>query len=443
MGIIHLIRRNSPIGLISLPMKVPPSGHDGAGSRHRETVVAGYSRSGGSGQSGYRAMSEKCNHRIAQLDGWRGVSILFVVVGHLNVRYNAHPETVVDYNSLAFHLSTLGFNIFFVISGFIITKLALREFDQTGRFSIRNFYTRRFFRIIPPLFLYLGAVMLAAAFLLIEQAHSETLAAAAFVCNIPGVSCGWFGGHTWTLAYEEQFYISFPLLFALVGVNMRKFIAILFIVLVALPFLRAVLHLGDGWRAFATFATVFSYICVGAVIAAYEVNIKRLAESRYAAYFSCGAAFLLIGLLFLKATFAFPPGSPLAYMLVALNNTIPPICIAWLVGSSVHQSNLFTRALAMPPLVFIGMISYSLYLWQQFFMAPRWLYISDPDSLLLIPPLMFVVATLSYYLVERPSVQLGKRLVDWQDGLIEKKSHHRHSPDGLIPKRIIVRGPGD
>jgi peptidoglycan/LPS O-acetylase OafA/YrhL len=383
-------------------------------------------------------MSEKSGHRIAQLDGWRGVSILLVVIGHLNVRFNPHPEELVNYQSLAFHLQTLGFNIFFVISGFIITKLALREYDRTGRFSIRNFYTRRFFRIIPPFFVYLGSVMLAATFLLIEQPHSETLTAAAFVCNIPGISCGWFVGHSWTLAYEEQFYICFPLLLALIGLNMRKFVAILFIVLGTLPFVRFALDLSDGWRTFASFATVFSYICVGAVIAAYEDSIRRHSASRHAAYFSCGAASLLIGLLFLN-TFAFLPGSPLAYMQLSLNNIMPPVCIAWLVGSSVHQSNLFTRVLTTPPLLFIGMISYSLYLWQQMFTAPRWLYISGPHNLLLIPPLMFVVATLSYYLVERPSVQLGKRLVAWRVGLVEKRRHDASSQMALIPKELDNR----
>jgi len=183
----------------------------------------------------------------------------------------------------------------------------------------------------------------------------------------------------------------------------------LFIVLVIFPFLRFFLHFGDGWRAAAGFAPSFSLICAGAVMAAYDENIKWLSMNRIAIYLSCGSILLLMGLLFLNTTFAFRLGSPLAYMQVSLNHAILPVCIAWLAGSSVHQSNLFTKVLTTPPLIFFGMISYSLYLWQQMFTAPPSLYISD--SLLFVTPLMFVVATLSYYFVERPFVRLGKRLL--------------------------------
>ena len=265
---------------------------------------------------------------------------------------------------------------------------------------------RRFFRIIPPFFLYLGFVILAGALSLIHQSNSETLTAAAFVCNVPNVSCGWFAGHSWTLAYEVQFYIVFPLLFALVAHQLGKVLGVLLIVLIAFPFFRFLLHLGDGSRMAATFMMSFSYICAGAVMASYEEKLQRLAESGHAIYISCGTALLLIGLMLLNATFAFPLGSPLAHLQVSLNNIFLPLCTAWLVGSSVYQTNLWTRALTTPPLLFLGMISYSLYLWQELFTAGRYLYVSN--SFLLIWPLMFVVATLSYYFVERTCVQLGK-----------------------------------
>ena len=190
---------------------------------------------------------------------------------------------------------------------------------------------------------------------------------------------------------------------------MRKFIGVVFIALVVFPFLRFVGHFGDGLHGVARFVPSFSYICAGAVMAAYEETMQRLVESRRAIYISCVAAFLLMGLMFLNATSAFPLGSPPAYLQVSLNYIFLPVCIAWLVGSSVYQSNLFTRALTTPPLLFFGMISYSLYLWQGLFTAGRNLYISE--SFLLISPLMFVVATLSYYFVERPCVRLGKHVL--------------------------------
>jgi len=346
--------------------------------------------------------------RIPQLDGWRGISILFVVAGHLiDLRYGANPD--IDLPSLAGVFAAWGVDIFFVISGFIITKLALFEFDETESFSIFKFYIRRFFRIIPPLFVYLAFIGLATGFSLIEQAQNGTLMAALFVCNFPYMKCGWFAGHTWTLAYEEQFYIIFPLLFALAGRLARRFFLILLIALMVLQPLRFLLHLGDGWRLTASFAPPFSFICAGAVVAAYEKTVERLSNGPYAQFATYGAGALLLALLSMNSTFAFPLGSPFYHLQRLLGNILLPACFAWLIGSTVHQSNWLTSILRAPPLLFFGMISYSLYLWQQAFSAAPHLYIlSGP---FVFPPLMILVATASYYFVERPSVQLGKRLI--------------------------------
>ncbi len=87
-----------------------------------------------------------------------------------------------------------------------------------------------------------------------------------------------------------------------------------------------------------------------------------------------------------------------------------PWCVAWLVGSSVHQSNLFTRLLAFPPLVFLGLISYSLYLWQELFVAHPGHFPFTAYGLPVIVPGMLIAATLSYYFIERPFARLGKRV---------------------------------
>jgi peptidoglycan/LPS O-acetylase OafA/YrhL len=152
----------------------------------------------------------------------------------------------------------------------------------------------------------------------------------------------------------------------------------------------------------------FSYLCAGAVVASYETNIRRLAESPYAGVISAVAAVCLAVLLSFETVPA-PVRSTVFYLQVALENIFLPVCIAWIVGSSVFQSNYLTRFLTTPPILFLGMISYSLYLWQEMFTAGRDMYLSY--SVLLFSPLMFVVATLSYYFIERPCVTLGKRFL--------------------------------
>jgi peptidoglycan/LPS O-acetylase OafA/YrhL len=192
-----------------------------------------------------------------------------------------------------------------------------------------------------------------------------------------------------------------------------NFFAILFIALVLFPHVHSRVNFGDSWDAIAHiaagFAPSFSLICAGVVIAAYEVEIARLLKKRFARYISCTAGLLLISVV--MANTIIPPSmyNPLSYKVFALSNGILPICIAWLIINSIHQTDVFTTVLIRQPLPFLGMISYSLYLWQQLFTGRPSVYLSDA-----LLPLMFIAAILSFYFVERPSVRLGKRLLQFE-----------------------------
>lgn len=264
------------------------------------------------------------NRRVAELDGWRGISIAMVVIGHLlNSRYSLHSALFVP--KIARELSVWGVDVFFVVSGFIITSLAVRERHNTGRFAVIGFYTRRFFRIVPPLLVFLATLMLANVYGYINQPYSATLNAATFRCNFPDVPCGWFAGHTWTLAYEEQFYLIFPLIFVPLARSASKLFAGLLLFLISFPIARFALHLGSPWDAYARLTPSFSFICAGAVAA---VNLDRIifvAESRWSNYVSGLVAAMLVAILFVSSTFAFPLGTELAYFQVLANNTVLPI----------------------------------------------------------------------------------------------------------------------
>jgi peptidoglycan/LPS O-acetylase OafA/YrhL len=350
----------------------------------------------------------KSDHRIPQLDGWRGLSILGVVAGHLLVvRYGVAPDSTMG--RAAGILSSWGVCVFFVISGFIIAKLALRELKLCGRFSICDFYIRRCFRIIPPYFLYLGCVAVANGLSWIDQPISGVLAAGAFICNFPSPRCGWAVAHTWTLAIEEQFYIGFPLLFVFFNRQLRTTFGTIFCILVAMPILRFLFQLEGGWRFVSSVAPSYAYICIGVLAAAYEDNIRVLSQGRAGHLISAAAGFVVVG-FFLSDTIATVPlRSVTAYLQVLLHIVFLPISLAWLVAASVHQSNRFVWMLRAAPLQFVGLISYSLYLWQQLFTgSPQFLLSRSP---LQIWPLMFLVATLSYYVIERSAVRAGKWLV--------------------------------
>jgi peptidoglycan/LPS O-acetylase OafA/YrhL len=135
-----------------------------------------------------------------------------VLIGHLvSWRYAEYFSTLAV--QIGAFLSNLGVELFFVISGFVITHLSLAEY-RIGTFSIKHFYLRRAIRIIPPLLCYLMTITVLTNAGLIHQDLNGIIKAAAFSCNVFD-DCDWFVGHTWTLAYEWQFYLAFPMLLAL------------------------------------------------------------------------------------------------------------------------------------------------------------------------------------------------------------------------------------
>jgi peptidoglycan/LPS O-acetylase OafA/YrhL len=348
--------------------------------------------------------------RITVLDGWRGVSILLVIYGHLvNYRYWGDAPITLSYR-FADVLATLGVDIFFVISGFIITTLALREREASGRFSPTDFYIRRVLRIIPPYFLYLACILLLSACGAIVQQTSQTLTGAAFACNLPQADCGYFAGHSWSLAYEEQYYVVFPLVFVCLGSSIGTALGVLLIALLGWPLIRYALSLGHVWILIGHATFFVSFICIGAFMAVCAGRMRQLATSRYAVYACWLAALILASLVWLDVlSHARPDIPPLGKLRALLVPTLEPLCIAWLLGGSVYGENWATRMLNAAPLQFLGMISYSLYLWQEPFSRSPSAYPGAPW--LKFTPLMVVCATLSYYFIERPCIRLGKRII--------------------------------
>ena len=106
--------------------------------------------------------------------------------------------------------ASLGVSIFFVISGFLITSLLLREHERYAAISLRNFYLRRFFRIFPGFYAYVGCIALLGGFGLISLTGSDLVSAATFTWEYSRSATSWALAHLWSLSVEEQFYILWP-----------------------------------------------------------------------------------------------------------------------------------------------------------------------------------------------------------------------------------------
>jgi len=335
------------------------------------------------------------SRRDAILDAWRGLSVLLVVASHGLVHLELAEPGSVPY-SLVEPAGALGVRFFFVISGYIITRLLLEEHAAHGRICVPAFYVRRAFRILPPLWLVLAVTAGVHAAGLIAD-PSPYWGAAAFLCNTGRVPCHWFVGHLWTLAVEEQFYLAWPLMLTLIlktgspsGARTAAAGAMIVFLLLAQLSVFTIGWLNNG--------LAFACIAAGAWYAT-SPRLQRAVDR------AATLPALVLAALFLLGRPLIPLYFPGQYR---LQDLATPLLLAFLVfGSFRHRAQL-ERRIGVRMLAAVGVVSYGLYLWQQLFLAPAELY--PVDSWLRHWPLFALVALVSWFGLERPLMQLGHRL---------------------------------
>lgn len=260
----------------------------------------------------------------------------------------------------------VGVDVFFVISGFLITQILLREIEQ-GTFSIRAFYERRVRRLFPALYAMLAATLFAGVFILspadLHELGRTTLGATLFAANLVFLNLsGYFDGaaelkpllHTWSLAVEEQFYLLFPLALVFVARRAPRLLkAALW--LAALASFGACLFLIRNHQAAAFYlpATRAYELLLGALVAAGAVPALRRAAMRHAASL-VGLAMIGASVVLFNKSMVFPGWAALA----------PAIgCALVIHAGQGGDAPIGSRVLSFAPFVAIGAISYSLYLW--------------------------------------------------------------------------------
>ena len=347
-------------------------------------------------------MAPGVGQRIPSLDGLRAVSISLVLLAHLSgtAGFVHFPELVQK------GMGLFGVRVFFVISAFPITSLLLQEESRTGTVSLRLFYLRRTLRIFPPFYAYVGVVALVAALGWIELREFDLLSAVTYTTNYhPDRS--WYLGHAWSLAVEEQFYLLWPFLLKFLGRRRAPLAALTAVV--AAPLLRiTLLVLAPGNRdgIGETFQTVADSIAAGCLLACYR---DRLAASARWLAFLRGRSFWIIPALALAA--AFVPSAKVNFL---VGQTFTNLGIALLIERVVRfPHDLPGRFLNARPVAYVGVLSYSLYLWQQPFLNRHSNQLMTAFPLNLV--LAFAAALASYYLIERPALRLRARIeVAWK-----------------------------
>ncbi len=338
--------------------------------------------------------------RIPSLDGLRAISILLVFVAHAAGTRNA-PRL---FDHLV-HVGNLGVKVFFIISGFLITTLLLREFDKTGTISIRQFWIRRAIRIFPAFYTYIGIVVLLWACGLVELKRGDLSHAVTYTINYHDQRA-WAFNHIWSLAVEEQFYLIWPGLICVVGIR-RALIAAGGSVLLV-PIVRmGMFYLWSASNTSLTrqFQAVADSLAVGCLLAGCYTWLGT--KRSYITVLS-SPLFPIIPLLGLGVALASNSlGKGIYYV---FGQSIANLAIVLGIDYCVRFPDTpIGRVLNSDVLVRIGVLSYSLYLWQELFLNPM----DEPSSFTTFPLnviLAVVAGLLSYHFVEQPFLRLKSRI---------------------------------
>jgi peptidoglycan/LPS O-acetylase OafA/YrhL len=293
-------------------------------------------------------------HRMPELDGLRAWAIAVVVFGHLDIAF--------------FVGGGLGVDLFFVLSGFLITHLLLREHDRRGTIDLLAFYRRRAWRLLPALVVMLLLVDLATSIQnpeggLLRANLIGSLWALGFVANWPQE---WIGSyiHLWSLGIEEQYYILWaPLVILLVPRLNRDKGAIFLVGLAALDILlRNLLYkagaIGPTTLNNATYFHAYGLLIGSGLAMALTRNGRIIlpAWSRWLGWLSLPAMILLT----IKVTVSFAAYPDFSMW---VTYTLAIAACGVLVGGVVVGGGPWTAALRWAPVVWLGRVSYSLYLW--------------------------------------------------------------------------------
>lgn len=331
------------------------------------------------------------------LNGLRGISILSVVLSHVGR----------DRSWLCFIDGGIGVQIFFILSGFLITSLLLKEKIIKGKISLKSFYIRRFLRIIPVAYLFLIVLIFLNNIFNLKITLLSFFTGFMFLKNIP-VTYDWYTGHYWSLSTEEQFYLLAP---SLLSFWPNSYIRIVILLLILVPIVDYI-----GFNNISIFYTnrpihviTMTFLAVtdkGALyimsgsLFAILVFKNILKPERFA-----GQYYLSTILLVAAAIIHYSNGLPTIPYLSAIVFTIL-MCFVILIN--LNENNLMTKILDTPVLNKLGILSYSIYIWQQIFTVyqpwrGKFLF---SDSIVFNMIVLLIVSCCSYYFYELKFLKL-------------------------------------
>lgn len=347
---------------------------------------------------------------IKGFDGLRAISIILVILTHLGI-YSAITIPFVNYRILPLINGGTGVNIFFSISGFLITRILLID-KSLNRLSLKKFYIRRFLRLFPPLFILFVIIISLMIGGLITKSYVGVVFSFFYVYNfIPNIFYTGELGHTWSLGVEEQFYLFWPIIILLIKDKTRIVLfAILIITLcVAFSFLlnkfyfhyhSKVYYFGSLFKLQRWFIPAVGPIMIGSIFSVIIFYSKAWLNN-----FINNFGLFLIAILYISPLFLPIVMLPISYLFQSLGITF---LLVWLIN---NQEKKLTNILEYKPLAYIGKISYGLYVYQGIFLRTG---PAEKDAIIIqqFPYnilLTFIVAIISYEFFEKKILLLKNK----------------------------------
>ena len=334
--------------------------------------------------------------RIPSLDGLRAISIMLVLLGHL-AGTRGFGEVDLGIGDFAH----MGVQVFFVISGFLITRLLLAEQQRKGSVSLRRFYARRCLRLFPACYAYIAVVSVLALVGFVSLTARDQLHSITYTVNfLPHAA--WEIGHLWSLSVEEQFYLLWPFAFVMLAPRRAGWAAAGVVVLGPLARIaNRFLLTGSPYQNLNMFPMVADSLAVGCLLTLGRGWLES--QGWYARLLRPLPSLITVVVMLAINRFG-------GYTIGAVfGMAIINFCIALLIHRSVvHPGDWAGRILNWSPLVFVGTLSYSLYVWQQLFLnrdGARWMN-AFPQNL----ALAIATGLASYFLLEMPLLRLRERL---------------------------------
>jgi peptidoglycan/LPS O-acetylase OafA/YrhL len=348
---------------------------------------------------------------IPSLDGLRALSIFLIIMLHTLLRNTLYKE--IPFSARLAGNGSLGVFIFFVISGYLITTLLLREREKTSAISLKSFYLRRAFRILPALYLYvLFLTVLGVTGHLPGMNRRELITALTLTRNYAHHVDLWALEHLWSLCIEEQFYLIWPAVLVICTLHRRgsegrdRATRIALGILVGEPFIRVLSYRYlPGFHNLGMFHMQADGLMFGA-LGALQQGHPRF-EKIYAQA-TRWPWLLPILLFFVLGTLTIVLGN---YWILTAGFTLNGIVVLmWLLWLVRNPSTILGRVMNHPFVTWIGRLSYALYLWQTFFLHHLDIQVFGRDGWWNTFPTswlcILIIAIISYYCIEQPALRV-------------------------------------